>query len=128
MNILFAHYDPEIQKEIDDFLKLMDAKIYFSVNTEETIRILNEKTIEMVVLKINNMRDASILKYINDYYKDLEVLIMASKEYDEIISAFIRGHFTLIQQPVKLAELERKITDLIEFKVCIRNGKAASSG
>jgi hypothetical protein len=41
---------------------------------------LNNQTIILGMLKITNMKDASILKYINDYFKDLEVLVMASKE------------------------------------------------
>jgi DNA-binding NtrC family response regulator len=117
VNILFVHYDPEIQTEINEFLKLRDAKIYFSINTEETIHILNDKAIEMVVLKINNMKDAAILKYINDSYKELEVLVMASKEYDEIISVFNKGRFELFSQPLKLSELKKNIDHLMMNKM-----------
>ena len=117
MNILLVHDDPEIQEEIREFLTLQTRNVFFSSNnTGEAIRTLNYQTIELVVMKINNMKDASILKYVNDNYTDLEVLILASKEYNEIISAFIHGHFTLMQQPVNLAELKKKIANLLEFR------------
>jgi DNA-binding NtrC family response regulator len=83
-----------------------NGNVIFSKNMREAIGILNDQEIGLVVLKINNNKDASILKYINDYYKNLEVLVMASKEYDEVISTFSTGHFKLYSQPLKLAELK----------------------
>jgi DNA-binding NtrC family response regulator len=113
LNILFIHNDPEVLEEIREFLTVPHGDIFFSKDTNEAIRILNEQKIGMVVLKITNMRDAAILKYINENYTDLEVLIMASKEYDEIISAFSTGHFKLYSQPLKLAELKNSIETII---------------
>ena len=109
MNILFIHYDPGIKEEIDEFLMTQKGTGFFAENTEHAIRILNETAIDLVVLKITNLRDAAILKYINDYYKDLEVYIMASKEYDDIISVFSKGHYKLFPQPLKISELKRNI-------------------
>jgi len=109
VNILFIHDDPEIQEEIREFLTLPNGNVFFSKDTGEAIGILNDQKIDLVVLKINNMRDAGILKYINNNYKDLEVLVMASKEYDEIISVFNKGHYKLFSQPLKLSELKRNI-------------------
>ena len=113
VNILFIHDDPEIQEEIREFLTIPNGEVLFSKTTSEAMVVLNAKKIDLVVLKINNMRDASILKYINDYYKDLEVLIMASKEYDEIISVFTTGHYKLFRQPLKLNELKRNIENIL---------------
>jgi DNA-binding response OmpR family regulator len=113
VNILFIHDDPEIQEEIREFLTQPNGNVYFSKNTGEAIGILNNLKIDLVVLKINNMRDAGILKFINTNYKDLEVLVMASKEYDEIISVFSTGHFKLFSQPLKLSELKNNIEKIL---------------
>ena len=109
LNILFIHYDPDIREEIDEFLGTQQGTAFFARDTGHAIRILNETLIDLVVLKINNMRDAGILKYINDYYKDLEVFVMASQEYDDIISVFSKGRYKLFQQPLKISELKKKI-------------------
>jgi DNA-binding NtrC family response regulator len=117
LNILFIHNDPEVLEEIKEFLTVPDGDVFFSKDTNDAIRILSEQTIGMVVLKITNMRDAAILKYINDNYKDLEVLVMASREYDEIISAFSAGQFKLYSQPLKLSELKNSIENIIKHGV-----------
>jgi DNA-binding NtrC family response regulator len=117
LNILFIHNDPEVLEEIKEFLTVPDGDVFFSKDTNDAIRILSEQTIGMVVLKISNLRDAAILKYINENYKDLEVLVMASREYDEIISAFSAGQFKLYSQPLKLSELKNSIENIIKHGV-----------
>ena len=119
MNILFIHDDPEIQEEIREFLTLTNGNVFFSKDTGEAINILNNQKIDLVVLKINNMRDAGILKYINNNYKDLEVLVMASKEYDEIISVFSTGNYKLFSQPLKLSELKINIEKMMMDNISI---------
>jgi DNA-binding NtrC family response regulator len=109
MNILFIHHDPEIQKEIDDFLNDNKDVCFFSRNTNDTIKILNEHPIDMVVLIINHMRDAAVLKYINDNYKNLEVMLVASEEYDEIISLFSERQYKTFRLPMKLKDLRVNI-------------------
>jgi DNA-binding NtrC family response regulator len=113
LNILFIHNDPEVLEEIKEFLTVPDGNVFLSKDTNDAIRILSEQKIGMVVLKINNMRDAAILKYINENYKDLEVLVMASKEYDEFISVFNKGHFKMFSQPLKLSELKNNIENIL---------------
>jgi DNA-binding NtrC family response regulator len=113
MNLLFIHHDPEIQSEIDDFLHNEKDNCYYSRSTGDSIRILNEHPIDLVVLIINHMRDASVLKYINDNYKDLEVLLIASEEYDEIISLFSERSYKTYRLPVKLNDLRRNINQMM---------------
>jgi len=114
MNILFIHHDPEIQKEIDEFLHSHKDVCFYSRNTDDTIRILNASHIDLVVLIINHMRDAAVLKYINDNYRELEVLLVASEEYDEIISLFSVRRFKTFRLPLKLKDLRRNIDHMIE--------------
>ena len=111
VNILFIHYDPGIREEIDEFLLTQKGTAFFANNSEDAIRILNDTPIGLVVLKINNMRDAAVLKYINDYYHDLEVYVMATKEYDDIISVFSKGRYKMFPQPLKLSELKKNIEE-----------------
>jgi DNA-binding NtrC family response regulator len=113
MNLLFIHPDPEIQTEIDDFLHNSKDACFFSRNTEESIHILNNHSINLVVLIITQMRDAAVLKYINDNYRDLEVLLIASKDYEEIISLFSQHQYTTARLPLKLKELRTSIDSIL---------------
>ncbi len=119
MNLLFTHHDPELQSEIDDFIHTNKDNCYFSGNTESTIRILNDHPIDMIVLIINHMRDAAVLKYINDNYKDLEVLLIASEEFDEIISLFSQCQYKTVRMPLKLKDLRSSIDKMVaDHKEC----------
>jgi DNA-binding NtrC family response regulator len=113
MNLLFIHHNPEIQSEIDDFLHNQQDNCYYSRNTEDTIRMLNDHPIDLVVLIINHMRDAAVLKYINDNYHDLEVLLIASEDYDEIISLFSKHQYKTVRLPLKLRDLRTNIDRMI---------------
>lgn len=113
MNLLFIHHDPEIQKEIDDFLRNTTDSVFFSRNTDETIRTLNDHPVDLVILIINHIRDAAVLKYIKDHYKDLEVLLMASEEFDEIISLFSEHQYKTVRLPLKLNDLRANINQML---------------
>ncbi len=113
MNLLFIHHNPEIQNEIDDFLHSAKDNCFYSKNTENTIRILIDHPINLVVLIINHMRDAAVLKYINDNYKDLEVLLIATEEYDEIISLFSAHQYKTVRLPLKIKDLRSRIDSML---------------
>jgi DNA-binding response OmpR family regulator len=116
LNILIIHDDPQVVEEIREYLTLPDSNFYFTTSTMDAIRKLNVGSIDLVVLNISNMKDAGILKYINDNFKDLEVMILASREYDEIISTFLQGRFHIVKQQQKMAELKSQIEELIMHK------------
>ena len=98
-----------MQEEINEYLDLHQGQGFFAKDTEEAIHILNNYDIYLVVLQINNLRHAAILRYINENYKHLEVLILASREYDDIISVFSKGRYRLTRQPQHLSELKENI-------------------
>jgi DNA-binding response OmpR family regulator len=113
MNLLFILHDPEIQTEIDDFMNTKKNHCFYSRNTEESIRILNDTPIDLVVLVINHMRDTAVLKYINDNYTNQEVLLIASEEYDEIITLFSTHQYKIVRLPLKLKELQVNIDSIL---------------
>jgi DNA-binding NtrC family response regulator len=112
MNLLFIHHDQEIRSEISDLLGNNTNNCYFSRNTIETIRILDDHPIDLVVMIVNHMRVAAVLKYINDNYKDLEVLLMAGEEFDEIISLFSDGQYRTVRLPGNFSDLRPTIQNL----------------
>jgi DNA-binding NtrC family response regulator len=113
MNLLFIHHNPEIQSEIEDFLNSKKDSCFFARNTRDAVAILNDHPIDLVILIISHMRDAAVLKYLTDNYTGVEVLLMASEEFDEIITLFADRQFRTVRLPLKLNDLRGKINSII---------------
>ena len=103
--VLFIGYGNNVQDDIRVFLEGRDSIALFVQSTEDAIHMLDEKPITTVVLSIHDLNDAAILKYINQYYPDKEVIVSANKEFNDIINIFSKGHFAVLKQPLRLNEL-----------------------
>ena len=102
---LFIGYEPSLNEEIKDFMHDHEGEALFSNTVEQAIHMLDETSIDTVVLTLHKLGDAAVLKYINQYYPGVKVLIAASKEFDDIIHVFNKGKFSMLKQPLKLKEL-----------------------
>jgi DNA-binding NtrC family response regulator len=103
--VLFIGYEPSLNEEIKDFILTHKGEAFFTNSVEDSIHVLDEKPINTVVLTLHKLGDAAILKYINQYFPDIKVLISASKEYDDIINVFNKGRYSMLKQPFRLKEL-----------------------
>ena len=113
MNLLFINHNPDVQTEIDDFRLSCQDTCFFSINTTETIRILEEHSIDLVIMIINHIRDAAVLKYLSDNRGDIEVLLLASEEYDEIITLFCASQYRIHRLPVQYKNLLMNLDQLV---------------
>ncbi|MEI7897212.1 MAG: hypothetical protein WCJ26_09265 [bacterium] len=102
MNILFIHHKPDIHSEVVNYLVSPMDTCFFSRNTTETIKVLGDHQVDLVIMIITNIRDAAVLKYINDNHSELEVLLVADEEYDEIITLFCDSQYTICRLPLEL--------------------------
>jgi hypothetical protein len=109
VTILFINCDASIRCEFNEFASEINAHNFFSSSTEESILVLNEHQIDKVVLKIGKLTDLSIMKYIDDYYKDIEVLVCASENFDEALTIFTQVHFKKIKNPMRLSDLKEHL-------------------
>jgi DNA-binding NtrC family response regulator len=105
MNILFINSDASMHEEFNEFSDEIHANNFYSDSTEESISVLNEQQIDTVIIKMGKISDASVLKYINDYYKNIKVLISARKDFEEALTIFNQIHFERINNPMGLADL-----------------------
>ena len=106
MNILFINSDTALQQEFIEFSDEINATDYYSNSLIESISILNENPIDIVILKIGNLSDISVLKYIHDYYKNIKILISASEKFEEVLTIFKQVQFEKINSPIRLTELK----------------------
>ena len=103
--VLFIGYGGDDREKIDDFLVSRDSIAHFAQSTQEAIHLLDEKPIKTVVLSIHEMNDAAILKYVNQYYPDKEVIVSATREFKEVIDVLSKGHYSVLKQPLRMNDL-----------------------
>lgn len=109
MNVLFQLKEPAFGPEVLEFSEGTGNNVFISHSSEESIRLLAEHTIDKAVISIKNLRDAAILKYLNDYYPTTEVIVLANKSFDEIMSLFQRLDYSVIHEPLRLSDLKTKL-------------------
>ncbi len=109
MNILFINSDASMHEEFNEFSQDIHAKNYFSNSTEMSIALLNEHQIDAVVIKIGKLSDVSVLKYINDYYKHIKVLVSAREDFEEVLAIFNQVDFEVLPSKMGLAELKEHL-------------------
>ncbi len=116
MNVFFQIKNNTADKEILEFIEGEGNKVFISHSTEESIHILSNHNIQKAVISLHSLKDAAILKYLNDYYPDIKVVVIASKEYDNIISVFQKSNYSVIHEPLKLSELNVQLTEELKTK------------
>ena len=105
MNVFFQINNSTTDQEILEFIEGEGNKVFISHSTEESISILSERNFEKAVISLQSLKDAAILKYLNDYYSHIKVVVIASKEFDDVISIFQKSNYSVIHEPLKLSEL-----------------------
>ena len=113
MNVFFQIKNSSTDHEILDFIEGEGNKVFISHSTEESISILSKHDFQKAVISLQSMQDTTILKYLNNYYPDIKVVVIANKEFDDIISIFQKVNYSVIHEPLKLSELKLKLAKKI---------------
>jgi DNA-binding response OmpR family regulator len=103
--ILFIGYEPPLHDEIREFLKERQGEAHFSDTSEETIRTMDAGGIETVVLNLQRLEDAAILRYINLNHQGTRVLLVPGRQLQDAIPALATGQYELLHEPFRLEEL-----------------------
>lgn len=98
-----------MENEIKEFFQREKANTYFADSSESAIDILNKKKINILIFDFNSLLDTVLLKYIENYYKNVKVIISADSYMQNAISVFRNNHFILLDDPLKLTELKKVI-------------------
>jgi DNA-binding NtrC family response regulator len=109
MNILIQTRETNTDKEIKELVEHNKNHVFISHSTDESIDLLSTKFFDKAVISMKNINDAAILKFLNDYYPSTQVVVIANKAFDDIISTFQKGNYSVIHEPLKISELEHKL-------------------
>lgn len=106
MNILIQIKDSSTDREILEFTEGNNDNVFIAHSTEKSIDILSHTDIQKAVVSLKNLKDTAILKFINDYYPSIKVVVLANKAFDDVISIFQKSNYSVIHEPLKLSELK----------------------
>jgi len=109
MNILIQIRETATDKEIKEFTEGDGNQVFISHSTEESIAELCTHSFEKAVVSLKNIQDATILKFLNDYYPEINVVVIANKTFDDILSVFQKVNYSVIHEPLKLSELKNQL-------------------
>ena len=107
--MFFQIKNSSADKEILEFIEGEGNQVFISHSTEESINILSKYDFHKAVISLQSIKDVEILKFLNDYYPDIKVVVIANKEFDDLISIFQKVNYSVIHEPLKLSELKLKL-------------------
>ena len=111
MNVLLINDDRFLKNEMTEFFRDAGMNLFLAESTRQAIHILSKNTINLVIINLNSILAAGLIKYINNNFKDIKVLLTAENQIEEAISVFKNGSYKLLSNPIKLQELKKIINN-----------------
>ena len=105
-NVLIQIKDPSADIELKEFTESKGSHVFFARSSAESIAILNTRKIQQAVVSLKGLPDAAILKYISEYHPATDVVVLTSKEFDDLLSLFKNKDYSIIYEPLKLSDLK----------------------
>ena len=109
MNVLIQLKDISADREIREFTQGKNREVFITHSPEDSVKVLSQVTIDEAVISIKGLKDAAILKYINDYYPKTKVTVIINKVFEDVLAIFQHSDYTVIHEPLKLSELKSRI-------------------
>ena len=118
MNILFIKENRLLIDELKEYIQSLDAKAYFADDPTETEIILNQTTIDLVIIPLKALSNLDMLKYINDHFKETKVVITVDRE--EYTSKLdnrkaLHTNYELLQKQLRIFELKKAIGSGLDY-------------
>jgi len=109
MDLLFISRLKNQKREYLEFASGLKAQAHFASTTEQVVSVLNSCQIDKVILMLQSVRDVGVLKYINDYFPAINVILVANNEFEEMISVFSKGRYSVLEGPLSFSDLKLKL-------------------
>ena len=119
MKILIVEDDIQLNTTVTKFLELLSFEVTSVLDGEVAISTVDDSNFDMYLIDINlpNVNGLDIVKYIRK--KDVTtpiIMITASLEVDNFITAYNNGCNEYIKKPFHLKELEIRINNLLDTR------------
>ncbi len=110
MQILFRTINGHARDALRELADDMNATAFFAVSAEDAVRLMNQNRIDILFLEMRQMADAGLLKYANENFRDMRIVLIAGDELKNMVSAIKKGRFALLGEPFGLPEIKHIIS------------------
>ncbi len=110
MNILFFRVNEFIKDELQEYITGMKGKTFFANTIEEVVGILESYPIDSLFLDVRNVTDLKVLRYINEHFSQVGVILTVEAGFDEMLSTIKNGRFDTLEKPFTLKNLKHLVT------------------
>ncbi|MCD4820250.1 MAG: hypothetical protein K8S23_16330 [Candidatus Cloacimonetes bacterium] len=104
MRILLVNKNKFQLKELKDFFS--QSQVIFTSDKNSTLTQLSKLKFDLALISINKISDLGLVKYINENYAELRVILSINDFFNDALSVLAEGKFQQIQNPLKLKELK----------------------
>jgi DNA-binding response OmpR family regulator len=111
MNILLQTREKETFEEIKEFTESDNSKVFHSDSADRSVALLSNFFFDVAVIKIKTLNDFTILKFINETYPHIKVVVLAEKKFRDLITLFSTANYSIVSEPFRLSELNTTITE-----------------
>ncbi|MDQ1771557.1 hypothetical protein GQR60_09400 [Labilibaculum sp. A4] len=118
MNILFVKENRSLIDELKEYIQSLDARAYFADDPVEMEIILNQTTIDLVILPLKALSNLDMLKYINDNFKETKVVITVDREEQNSKLENRKAlymNYELLQKQLRLFDLKKAIGSGLDY-------------
>jgi DNA-binding response OmpR family regulator len=117
MKVLLVEDDNQLNTTVNKFLQLLNYTVVTAFDGEDAINLIDEHSFDVYIIDINlpKISGLEIVKYIRN--KDLTspiIIMTASLEVDNFVSAYDNGCSEYIKKPFHLKELEIRMQHLLQ--------------
>jgi len=115
MKILFFNSNRFIEDELREFVSDMDGEIFFADTPEKAVTILNTCSVDIFFLEVIGIAEISLLKYANEYFKNIRIMLITDQYIENAINTFRKGEFELMREPFELGKLRDVLMENINI-------------
>ncbi|MCD4819945.1 MAG: hypothetical protein K8S23_14775 [Candidatus Cloacimonetes bacterium] len=95
--------------EFKDYFETREFEAFFAKTIVDAMEILAKNKVKYVIIAINSMSDVILLKYLNKNHKDIQVILMANKQFTNFLSILKESEFNVINNPFRFTEISEII-------------------
>jgi len=102
LNILIKSKNEYLAEAITERFGDRSNHFFSAPSFSKAISVLNDNKIDKVVMELNSINEINLLEYINKYYKNIKILLIANNEIEELLTVARNGEYSVSQQPFDL--------------------------
>ena len=109
MKVLIVNDNRYSADELKDFAKKIKQNIRIVDSINEAIINLEETLFDVIVIEIKSFSDLGLLKYINNNFANIKILLYADNSLSEAISIIKDANFIKLNNLNNLIELKKEL-------------------